>query len=80
VIPFEDYNFILEMDWLSEHQARADYKKKLVQFVRLGKDILEFKSNQMKELKYLISGTKARKFIKKGCQGYLTYLINKHKD
>jgi hypothetical protein len=31
-------------------------------------------------LKYLISGAKARKFIKKGCQGYLDYLINKPKD
>jgi hypothetical protein len=65
VMPFEDYDFILRIDWLSEHHARVNCKNKLVQFVRLGKYILEFKGNWVKELKYLISGVKARKFIKK---------------
>jgi hypothetical protein len=64
---FEDYDLILGMDWLSEHHTRVDCKEKLVQFVRPGKDVLEFKENQVKELKYLISRIKARKFTKKGC-------------
>jgi hypothetical protein len=28
----------------------------------------------------LIAGTKARKMLAKGCQGYFTYLLNKSKD
>jgi hypothetical protein len=43
VMPFEDYDLILEMDWLLEHHARVDCEEKLVQFVRPGKDVLEFK-------------------------------------
>jgi hypothetical protein len=50
-----------------------------VQFVMPEKDVLEFKGSQVKEFKYLISGAKAQKFIKKGCQGYLAYLMNKPK-
>jgi hypothetical protein len=38
------------------------------------------KGNQAKEIKYLILGAKARKFIKKIYQGYLAYLMNKPKD
>jgi hypothetical protein len=64
---------------LSEHHARVDCKEKLVQFVIPGKDVLEFKRSRVKELKYLISGAKARKCIKKECQGYLAYLMNKPK-
>jgi hypothetical protein len=59
VMSFGHYDLILGMDWLFEHHERVDCKKKLVQFVRLGKDVLEFKGNRIKELKYLISGTKA---------------------
>jgi hypothetical protein len=80
VMPFEDYDLILGMDWLSEHHARVSYKKKLVQIVRPEKDVLDFKENRVKELKYLILGTKAQKFIKKGCQGYLAYRMNKPVD
>jgi hypothetical protein len=34
----------------------------------------------VKELRYLILEAKAAKFIKKGYQGYLAYLMNKPKD
>jgi hypothetical protein len=42
--------------------------------------MLEFKDNWVKERKFLIAGTKARKMPAKGCQGYLPYLLNKPKD
>jgi hypothetical protein len=57
-MPFEDYDLILEMDWLSEYHDRVDCKEKLVQFVRPKKHVLEFEGNRVKELKYLISGAK----------------------
>jgi hypothetical protein len=42
VITFEGYDFILKMSWLLEYHARVDYREKLVHFLRLGKDVLEF--------------------------------------
>jgi hypothetical protein len=57
-----------------------DCKNKSVQFVRPGRDVLEFKADQVKERKFFIAGTKTRKMLAKGCQGYLAYLLNKPKD
>jgi hypothetical protein len=55
----EDYDMILGMDWLSKYRARVDCINKSVQFIRPGKDMLEFKANRVKECKFLIAGTKA---------------------
>jgi hypothetical protein len=74
------YDVILGMDWLSRHGARVDCKDKRVQFVRLGRDVLEHSAKRIKEYKFMIAGTKARKMIAKDCQGYLAYLLNKLKD
>jgi hypothetical protein len=57
VMPIEDYDLILGMDWLSKHGARVDCKSKVVQFIRLGRDVMEFRGNLIKERKFLIVGT-----------------------
>jgi hypothetical protein len=76
----ENYNLILGMDWLSRYGARVDYKNKVVQFVRLGRDVQKFKANRAKKRKFLIAGTKPRRMLVKSCQGYLAYLLNKPND
>jgi hypothetical protein len=48
VMPFEDYDLNLGMDWLSEHYARVDCKNKLVQFVRLGKMLWNLKEIRLR--------------------------------
>jgi hypothetical protein len=80
VMPIEDYGPILGMDWLSKYGARVDCKNKVIQFVRPGRDVMEFKGNWIKEWKFLMARTKARNMLRKGCQGYLAYLLNKPKD
>jgi hypothetical protein len=40
----------------------------------------EIKGERINEQKFLIAGSKARKMLVKGCQGYLAYLLNKPKD
>jgi hypothetical protein len=42
--------------------------------------VLDFKANRVKEQKFIIAGTKARKMLAKGYQGYLAYLLNNPKD
>jgi hypothetical protein len=76
----EDYDLILGMDWLLKHGAQVDCNNKVVQFVRPGRDVLEFKANRIKERKFQIAGTKAQKMLAKGYQGYLAYLLNKLND
>jgi hypothetical protein len=56
-----------------------DYKNKVMQFARLGRDVLEFKVKRIKERKFLIARTKTQKMLEKGCQGHVAYLF-KPKD
>ena len=49
LLPFEDYNIILGMDWLSRHYVGIDCKNKTIQFCRLKKDIIEFKGEKSQE-------------------------------
>jgi hypothetical protein len=55
----DDYDMILGMDWLSRHGARVDCKDKRVQFVRPGRDVLDFRADKVKEHKFLIAGANA---------------------
>jgi hypothetical protein len=55
----DDYDLIFGMDWLSRHEDRVDCRDKRVQFVRPRRDVLEFRANQLKERKLLITGTNA---------------------
>jgi hypothetical protein len=80
VMPIEDFDLILGMDWLLRHTARVDCNSKIVQFVRPEWDVMEFKGNRTKKQKFLIAETKAQKILEKGSQYYLAYLLNKPKD
>jgi hypothetical protein len=63
VLPIEDYDLILVMDWLVKHGARVDCKNKTVQFVRPRCDVLEFNGKRVNELKFLIARTKTQKLL-----------------
>jgi hypothetical protein len=80
IMAIKDYDLILGMDWLSKYEARVDYRKKTVQFVKPGRHMLEFKNNQVKEKKFLIARPMTWKMLTKGYQGYSAYLLNEPKD
>jgi hypothetical protein len=66
MMPIEDYDLILGVDWMSKHGARGDCKNKTVQFVRSGRDVLVFQAIQTKERKFLIVRNKVRKMLANG--------------
>jgi hypothetical protein len=49
IMVIEDYDVILGMDWLSKYGAQVDCKNKSVRFDRPDRDVLELKTNQIKE-------------------------------
>jgi hypothetical protein len=51
-----------------------------MQFVRPGKDVLNFNGDRGEGVKYWILGDTVWKLVKKGCQWYLAYLMNTHKS
>jgi hypothetical protein len=55
VMPIEDYDLILGIDWLSKYDARVDCRNKAIQFVRPKRDMEERRGNQIMEPKFLIA-------------------------
>lgn len=78
-LSFEGYDVILGMDWLYKHYAQVDCRKKMVKFTCPDMPILEFQRDKTKKKNHLISDIKARKFIKRGCQGYFGILAQQNR-
>ena len=65
-LDMRDFDVVLGMDWLSCHRATLDCYKKEVKFHRPGKLEVKFKG---------ISSMAAQRMLRKGCQGYLAYVV-----
>ena len=79
-LDMRDFDVVLGMDWLSHHRATLDCYKKEVKLHRPG--ILEVKCRGMhRELSSnMISAMAAQRILRKGCQGYLAYVVETEKE
>ena len=68
LIPLEmyDFNMILRMDWLSNHQASMDYFTKKIVFKKSGYLELEFEGDRKILHACVISALKAKRLLHKG--------------
>ena len=66
---------VLGMDWLSRHRATLDCYKKEVKFHRPRKLEVKFKGIRKALSSNMISAMKAQRMLRKGCQGYLAYVV-----
>ena len=70
---------ILGMDWLSRHQVVVDCRMKLVTLRTPGGKEVTFISERLNHLSNVISAAIARTMVRKGCEAYLTYVIDTKK-
>ena len=66
-----DFDVILEIDWLSQHYAIADCRRKDVIFIFPNVKEFKFMGDKSSAPQNLISAITTRKMLRKGCQGYL---------
>ena len=66
-----DFDVILGMDWLSQHYATVDCRRKEVIFKIPNVEEFKFVGDKSFAPQNLISAITARKMLRKGCQGYL---------
>ncbi|GKG34303.1 putative reverse transcriptase domain-containing protein, partial [Tanacetum coccineum] len=66
-----DFDIILGMDWLSEHQAIIDCQSKRISFGNLENPKFVYQGAPASGLFKVISAMEARKLIRHGCEGYL---------
>ena len=79
-LEMNDYDVILEMDWLSTHHAIIDCQKKVVRFQRPGAEKFKFKGSARGSSIPLISALKANELLRNGCHGYLASVVDTTKE
>lgn len=77
LLPLElrDFEVILGMDWLTKCKANLNCSKKRICLVGLNKKKVYFRGDKLEKPKVMISALKAGKMLKKGCEGFLAYVI-----
>ena len=71
---------VLGMDWLSRHRATLDCYKKEVKFHRPGKLEVKFRGIRRELSSNMISAMAEQRMLRKGCQGYLAYVVETGKE
>jgi hypothetical protein len=75
-LPFEEFDLILGMDWLTTHSAIVDCKlKRLTLQSSDGSEVLVV-GETTNYLSNVISAIKAEKLVSKGCSAYLAYILD----
>ena len=77
---FRHFDVILGMDWLTKYCATIDCVTKRVVFKPPEQKEIVFVGNGVVLPPYLISAMKACKLIRKGCQGYLCYVLSEQSE
>ena len=80
LLKLHDFDIILGMDWLETHHALVDCFAKNVTFHIPGQLEFSFERSSGDIPIQLISVMKARSLLKKGCEGYLAYIVRDDKD
>ena len=79
-LDMRDFDVVLGMDWLSRHRATLDFYKKEVKLHRPGKLEVKFRRLRRELSSCMISAMIAQKMLRKGCQGYLAYVVETGKE
>ena len=77
VLGIHDFDIVLGMDWLSKHRATLDCYKKEVRLVRPEEPGVIFRGIRREIAPSLINAMTASKMLRKGCQGYLAFVVDR---
>ena len=78
-LSFREFDVILGMDWLSQHQVVVDCKVKRVTLRTPSGEEVTFICERSNHLSNVISVATARTMARKGCESYLAYVIDMKK-
>ena len=80
VLGIHDFDIVLGMDWLSKHIATLDCYKKEVRLVRPKEPGVIFLGIRREISPSLINAMTASKMLRKGCQGYLAFVVDRRQE
>ncbi|KAA3483980.1 RVP_2 domain-containing protein [Gossypium australe] len=76
LLPFDEFDVILGMDWLKLHDAVVNCKSKIIEVKCENGEILRIDSDESGQLPVVISLMFAQRCVRKGCEAYLAYVLN----
>ena len=76
LLPFDEFDVILGMDWLTQHDAVVNYRQKYIVLKCQNGELLRVKSDQTEGLSDVISVMAAQRYVKKGYDAYLAYVLD----
>ena len=79
-LDMRDFDVVLDMDWLSRYRATLDCYRKEVKLHRQGKFEVKFRGIRRELSSNMISAMAAQRILRKGCQGYLAYVVDTGKE
>ena len=76
LLPFDEFDVILGLDWLSVHDAVVNCKSKTIDLRCANNEIIRVESTVLNGLPTIISSMLAQKYVRKGCEAYLAYVLD----
>ncbi|KAA3458732.1 Gag-Pol polyprotein [Gossypium australe] len=76
LFPFDEFDVILGMDWLTLHDAVVNCRLKTIELKCDNGEVLRVETDESGELPIVISSIAAQIYVRKGCEAYLTYVLN----
>ena len=80
VLGIHDFDIVLCMDWLSKHRATLDFYKKEIRLVRPEEPGVIFWEIRREIAPSLINAMITSKMLRKGCQGYLAFVVDRRQE
>ena len=79
-LDMRDFDVVLSMEWLSHHRATLHCYKQEVKLHRPGKLEVKFRGIRRELSSSMISALAVQRMLRKGCQGYLAYVVEIWKE
>ena len=80
VLGIHDFDIVFGMNWLSKHRATLDCYKKEVRLVWLEEPGVIFRGIKKEITPNLINAMTSWKMLRKGCQGYLAFVVDRRQE
>ncbi|KAK5775591.1 hypothetical protein PVK06_043497 [Gossypium arboreum] len=76
LLPFDEFDVILGLDWLTVHDVVVNCKSKTIDLRCANNEMIRIESTDLKGLPTVISSMLAQKYVRKGCEAYLAYVLD----
>ncbi|KAA3469776.1 DNA/RNA polymerases superfamily protein [Gossypium australe] len=76
LLPFDEFDIILGMDWLTLHDSIVNCKRKMIDLRCQNNEIIRIESDDFNGLPAVISSMLAQKYVKKGWEAYFAYVLD----